>query len=665
MTAPPQAPLTDVRAEQSVLGSIMLAYTHAEAQAGVDREDIKPDCFTDFHTQEIWRIINLCLVEGVTPNQTQVESRLHLTKGDQDSLKCYVGELPDKSPSFANLEVYAERVRELRSRREILKSAERMLAEARTGSVEQAQAEARAAGELSLVNSNLPIIEMPGSEVTFTSCAKKLFGLIGPTRTLFNRGGAVMRLATDDRGQPQLAEFTADQAKSCFEKHGRLMAWRKGQENKDVLKPVLLSHEHATGLLESQERRDLLPTIRGLIGCPMLREVNGDLNIAGPGYDTATGYYVTGGRTPPAVPLDEAVTSLWDMLADFNFATPADAARAMAMLLTPAMKIGGFFKGYVPAEVAEADASQSGKTFRLRVTAAVYNEWPAMVTQKKGGVGGTDESFSEVLVRGRPFVLLDNWRGQLSSAHIEAFLTARGPFACRIPHKGAIHVDPERFFVSMSSNGAESTLDFANRSCIVRIKKQRQDYPFKKFPEGDLLAHVEAQQPYFLGCIFSIIREWHRLGKPLSTECRHSFKEWVRPLDWICQHILGSDPIMNGHLEIQARVSNPDQGWLRAVMLEVSESNRLGQWVSASELLEMCEGAALPVPGLKPDADETRGRQRIGTLMAKLFKDENQIAVDGLTITRETRDEARTDGGGPVFRKGYIVTRQTSTLQTQ
>jgi hypothetical protein len=217
-------------------------------------------------------------------------------------------------------------------------------------------------------------------------------------------------------------------------------------------------------------------------------------------------------------------------------------------------------------------------------------------------------------------------------------------------------VDPERFFISMSSNGAESTLDFANRSCIVRIKKQRQDYAFKKFPEGDLLAHVEKNQAYYLGCVFSVIREWHRLGKPVSTECRHSFREWVRPLDWIVQNILKGAPIMNGHLDVQTRVSNPDQTWLRSLMMELAECNRLGDALSATDILEFCQGSGLAVPGLAQDATEQGGKIRLGNIFAKLFKSANPLIVDGLEITRDERQPPRAEGGSKTV-KFYTVRR--------
>jgi len=91
-------------------------------------------------------------------------------------------------------------------------------------------------------------------------------------------------------------------------------------------------------------------------------------------------------------------------------------------LTTPALKLGGLIRGFVPADVAEADQSQSGKTFRQNLTGVVYNERSRVVARRVGGVGSVDESFSQALIAGRPFIQLDNFRGALDSQFIEAFI---------------------------------------------------------------------------------------------------------------------------------------------------------------------------------------------------------------------------------------------------
>jgi hypothetical protein len=73
--------------------------------------------------------------------------------------------------------------------------------------------------------------------------------------------------------------------------------------------------------------------------------------------------------------------ALLDLLVEFDFLADGDKSRAVASLLTPALKLGRWITGHHPADVAEADQSQSGKTYRQKLVMALSNEraylWPA------------------------------------------------------------------------------------------------------------------------------------------------------------------------------------------------------------------------------------------------------------------------------------------------
>jgi hypothetical protein len=506
---------------------------------------------------------------------------------------------------------------------------------------------------------DLPKIALPSDEVTITECAENLFALISPREQMFVRGGAVVILIQRDDGLLQLEILRAAAARSAFEKYARLFAWRAGAKGELVLKPTTCAHDMAEALLQSEEAKTLLPRVQGLINCPIIRELEGELSVAGKGYDPQTKMLITDGEPPEVVNLGEAATSLWMLLEEFEFQSEGDKARAMASLLSPALKSGGHLKGKVPADVAEADQSQSGKTYRQRLIAAIYNEKPSMVTSREGGVGSVDESLNQQLVAGRPFIQLDNFRGRFESAHLEAFLTADGMFSCRVPHRGEVSVPADSFFIFLTSNGVDTTRDLANRSLIIRIRKKPPGHQFTKYPEGGLLEHVRANQPYYLGCVFAVIREWHEQGKQYSDETRHDFREWVQLLDWILRNVLQGVSIMDGHQQAQERVSNPAMVWLRNVALQIEQSGDLGRGFSASELHELCDGADIKVPGMKPGADESKGRKLIGTVMGKLFKECDTIEIDGFEVVREeTYVERRDANAGGAFRaKTYTVTR--------
>lgn len=69
--------------------------------------------------------------------------------------------------------------------------------------------------------------------------------------------------------------------------------------------------------------------------------------------------------------------------------------------------------------------------------------------------------------------------------------------------------------------------------------------------------------PLALGAVFAVIREWHRQGKPRTTESRHDFRTWARTLDWIVQNIFNSPPLLDGHDAIKRRLSSPSEAWVR------------------------------------------------------------------------------------------------------
>jgi hypothetical protein len=334
-------------------------------------------------------------------------------------------------------------------------------------------------------------------------------------------------------------------------------------------------------------------------------------------------------------------------------------------LITPALKLGGFIKSCVPADIAEADQSQSGKTYRQRVAATIYNETVSLVTNRQGGVGSVDESLSQAVVAGRPFIQFDNFRGRLDSQHLEAFLTAGGSFPCRIPHKGEIRVQSENFFVLLTSNGVDTTRDLANRSSVIRIRKKPAGFKFRKYDEGDLLTHVKANQAFYLGCIFAVIRAWHEAGKPKTDETRHDFRGWVQILDWIVQNIFKLKPIMDEHQQAQEHISNPDVVLLRAVALEVEKTGLFGRPLTASDILAICEAADIPIPGQRREgADPDRAVLMIGRSMGRLFRDSAVQQIDGYHIERQEKPVARNDAQGYSLQKVYLFARGSGCTET-
>ena len=414
--------------------------------------------------------------------------------------------------------------------------------------------------------------------------------------------------------------------------------------NLNMPTPTTISETTAKQYLRSEACRNLLPKLNGVLHCPLLVEKDGRLHRVDQGYDDATGFFVASAKRTETLQMGEAVELLSGLLNDFDFVTPGDRSRAIASLLTPALKLGGLIKGPVPVDVAEANASQSGKTYRQRMVAALYNQRPAVVTKKAGGVGSMEEIFSDHLVKGRVFIQFDNVRGKLDSQYLESFLTAEGTFPARIPYHGTITVDPSKFIMFISSNGFQATKDLTNRASIIRIRK-RENFQFRTLEGKELVQLVFQWQAILMGCVFAVVQEWHRRGKPKTNKTNHDFREWCQSLDWIVQNIFHAAPLMEGHEAAKQRAANPNLSFLRVVAIKLNERHRLDQQISASEIAEICLAEDIEIPGLGAESQTVeQGPQQIGKIMGGLFKDAAEVLFDEFRLVRQ-QERGRNEAG--------------------
>lgn len=510
------------------------------------------------------------------------------------------------------------------------------------------------------------VFPVPAGEHNYTCAGEKIFPVIAKSHLWFVRNGKLHEIESD-RGGAKLSPLAKERAVSGLEEFaratGRRIARFEIAKKEGKIYPVWRNSTMPTGSMEilmlGNVAREHLPEIRQLVSCPVIVEAgaNRTETLAKGFHAHAGGTYITSGQKPPDVPLNAAAEALLNIHADFAFCSPSDKSRALAVLVSPALKMGGFINDDFPLHVAEAVESQSGKDYMQKLHSRIFNEHPAGIAPSKGGVGSLDETISKALIAGRPFICFSNFRGKLESAILESAIRGQGRVECRALRTSAT-VDCTPFIWQLSTNGAEFTRDLANRAIITRIRKQPADFPFKTYPEGDLVAHVEANQGFYLGCVFAIIREWTACGKPRTSDTRHDFRQWTQSLDWIVQNIFSLPPLLDGHQEEQARTANPSLQWLRDLANAAIFEGHTGKPLTAVQLADVCEEAGIDLPGRKDSTEDPKFR--IGRTLGKLFKegrviDENtaRLTVDGIAVTRETYGEYNSETRMTVTRQRY------------
>lgn len=478
--------------------------------------------------------------------------------------------------------------------------------------------------------SHKPVVELPGRRST-SDVGHELGVLFARQLTHFVRAGEVVRVCDDQT----LRNVKPVELASDMEQVAQLV-----KASPSGLQPTVCSPGTAALILASQAFRDALPPLSLISRCPVMIERNGEL-IAISGYDRESGILAFGSVPPADMTLGEAKQLLLGLLGDFRFATPADKSRAIAALLTPALVMGGLLRGRAPIDLGEADSSQTGKGFRNRITAAVHGQVPRAVTVKRSGVASLEEALDAALTAGCPFISLDNIRGRIDSPAIESFCT-EDTYNARPSYQPNTPIDPRRVMLQFTSNQADFTKDLANRASCVRLLKQPSNYQFKRYPEGDVLAHVRANQPLYLRAVFTVIGVWHKAGKPRTDDTRHDFREWAQTLDWIVQTLFELPPLLDGHTDAQSRISNPTSNWVREVGLSVMRSGRALEELSASALLSILEADGdVEIPG-DGDLSSNNGRnvalQQIGRRFKAAFRhaENDTLRIDHFVVTRFT-----------------------------
>jgi hypothetical protein len=508
-----------------------------------------------------------------------------------------------------------------------------------------------------------PELILPSGAVSYSEAAHNAFPVLALRRRYFVRDRMLVEIAYQKRLKDnqlhdafQLLEPEAFQSR--LEDDFRCFVWRE-KDGESVLKPGRCPRQTAQVLLKSDAAFEHLPLITFLSAQPVYTVVDEEPRILYRGYhDVHGGIYVSHRETPIHLPeLHEAVDLILSVLKDYDFVTTSDKSRAIASFISPALRTGKFLgDADFPIDIAEANESQGGKTYRLKLICAAYGETPYVIANRQGGVGSIDESISSALVAGVPFILFENFRGRMNSQLVETCLRGTGIAPARIPHRGEVQVSTTHINWQLSSNGLEATRDFVNRAIVNRISKRPHGYNFARYPEGDILAHIKANQGEYLGAIFRVIREWFERGCPRTEENRHDFTEWSQSLDWIVQHIFGLPPLLDGHAEEVLRISDPALSWLRHVAIAVEKDGRLEEGLLASEIVDICQGHGIEFPNKTYTSSLDQLSMHAGRLLARLFRDlsaDEPLKIDRYKITHDSRKQHRTPGEGGDFFKHY------------
>jgi hypothetical protein len=189
-----------------------------------------------------------------------------------------------------------------------------------------------------------PLLILPGGEQTIKASARECFQGMAKLRSYFVRNGEFVTLGENGNLKVLLPKEFISRIEGPFNLV-KLYSTTKGPG----LAPSRCSIKNANALLGSEEMLKYSLPLRLIAALPVLVERNGKPETLGKGYhEEVGGIYVLRDLTPTPLSLSEAVKALTEELfSDYDWVTGSDLSRAVAQVLSPALRLGSVCKSSI------------------------------------------------------------------------------------------------------------------------------------------------------------------------------------------------------------------------------------------------------------------------------------------------------------------------------
>jgi hypothetical protein len=377
--------------------------------------------------------------------------------------------------------------------------------------------------------------------------------------------------------------------------------------NKDGGRRIVPPPAAAMKLIPSVVIPDL-PPIDGVATIPYL-DRDGNV-VADDGYRPATRLVLhTGGFRVPAVPaapgaedVAQAVKLLTeDWLGDFPFATPADKANALAVLLT---LTGRMFFALAPLFVVDASTAGSGKGVLVTTMSLIATGEPPQVMELPADGEEQRKKITSALLAGQELIMWDESH-VIAGRTLAAILTAE-KYSDRLLGGNKMISVVNRFTQVALGNNVEVWGDMKRRVVPSRLVPDT-DHPEHRsdFRHPDLEGWVRVHRGELLAAVLTIWRNWIAKGRPDAPAGMGSFERWARTVGGALQ--AAGVEAFRANTTAWLSDSDDDDGWSDHL---AQLRSRFGDgFFTVAQVADAVGSGYLKRPPVKQDPDKTLSQQ--------------------------------------------------------
>jgi hypothetical protein len=401
---------------------------------------------------------------------------------------------------------------------------------------------------------------------------------------LFIRGAKLARCRISEEGRPFIEDVTPDILLFEMSRVARFFVF---SQTKGMPVPAYPSASVARHILARGKWE--FPALRGITEVPIIKDDGTILDT--PGYDKQSRllYIPQPGLTVPSVPtyptqadVEEAREYVWQFFAEFCYESQPDAAHAFGALLTTVTRN---MYPLCPMHLVDGVKPGTGKT--LWVQALAYIASGRVVASSAVPQDETEwqKTLLSYVLAGTSFLSLDNIRGLLSSAQLEAFLTSPS-WSGRILGTNQTPELIQRSLIVGSGNNLEIGGDLPRRCVRIRLTTgNSQPWMQTGFEFSPLLKHLQAHRGQIICALLTLVRSWIVAGKPVpaSVPTLGTFDGWSETIGGILAHS-GIPGFLENLTELYNETDSEGPQWTN--FLETWEQTLGQRQMTAGELVE-------------------------------------------------------------------------------
>jgi primase-polymerase (primpol)-like protein len=344
---------------------------------------------------------------------------------------------------------------------------------------------------------------------------------------------------------------------------------KKKNEETDILVDAHPPKDLADQLLVRSPKEWPLSVLRAIVEAPVLRRDGSILDK--PGYDaTSKLYYVPApGMERCKIPTNptrddarKAMDFLRPMFVDFPFESESDRANTFALLFTPFVRHA--IKKDIQLALIDATNAGTGKGLITSIVSIVATGKHTPVMSAKQDDTEWRKTILTELLSGPRIVIIDNIRGILESASLEAVLTAESFTERILGQSKSARAKNEATWIATGNNLLIGG-DLPRRCYRIRLIAEQAN-PDERPDESFVIPQLEdwamENRPEIVSAILTIARAWYVVGKPKPTDVPNlgTFSDWAKTIGGMLEYA-GMKGFQQNRAELRSRNSEEAEEW--------------------------------------------------------------------------------------------------------